>query len=69
MVEFELGSFFGRRRMEREISALKNLFIVCGVGRAGRRVASEGATRKYPVAIIDRDTAGHHRRRLPYRDE
>ncbi len=55
VVEFELGSFFGRRRMEKEISALKNHFIVCGVGRVGRRVASEVAARKNPLVIIERD--------------
>jgi voltage-gated potassium channel len=56
VVEFELGSFFGRRRMEKELSALKNHFIVCGVGRVGRRVASEVVARKYPLVIIERDT-------------
>jgi voltage-gated potassium channel len=55
VVEFELGSFFGRRRMEKEISALKNHFIVCGVGRVGRRVVSEVSARKYPLVIIERD--------------
>jgi voltage-gated potassium channel len=57
VVEFELGSFFGRRRMEKEISALKNHFIVCGVGRVGRRVASEVSARKYPLVVIERDPA------------
>lgn len=57
VVEFELGSFFGRRRMEKELSALKNHFIVCGVGRVGRRVASEVAARKCPLVVIDRDPA------------
>jgi voltage-gated potassium channel len=57
VVEFELGSFFGRRRMEKELSALKNHFIVCGVGRVGRRVASEISARKYPLLIIERDPA------------
>jgi voltage-gated potassium channel len=55
VVEFELGSFFGRRRMEKELSALKNHFIICGVGRVGRRVASEVSARKYPLVIIERD--------------
>lgn len=55
VVEFELGSFFGRRRMEKEISNIKNHFIVCGAGRVGRRVAAEVAARKYPLVIIERD--------------
>ena len=56
VVEFELGSFFGRRRMEKELSALKNHFIVCGVGRVGRRVASEVSARKCPLVVIERDS-------------
>ncbi len=55
VVEFELGSFFGRRRMEKELSALKDHFIVCGMGRVGRRVTSEVVARKYPLVIIERD--------------
>jgi len=55
VVEFELGSFFGRRRMEKELSALKDHFIVCGMGRVGRRVASEVVARKCPLVIIERD--------------
>jgi len=57
VVEFELGSFFGRRRMEKELSALKDHFIICGVGRVGRRVATEVAARKLPLVIIERDPA------------
>lgn len=57
VVEFELGSFFGRRRMEKELSALKNHFIVCGVGRVGRRVAREVSARKYRLVVIERDPA------------
>ncbi len=57
VVEFELGSFFGRRRMEKELSTLKNHYIICGVGRVGRRVAAEIAARKFPLVIIERDPA------------
>jgi voltage-gated potassium channel len=57
VIEFELGSFFGRRRMEKELSALQNHFIICGVGRVGRRVATEVAARKQPLVIIERDPA------------
>ncbi len=57
VVEFELGSFFGRRRMEKELSSLKDHFIVCGVGRVGRRVATEVAARKHPLVVIERDPA------------
>ena len=57
VVEFELGTFFGRRRMEKELSSLKNHFIICGVGRVGRRVAAEISARKYQLVIIEKDPA------------
>src|SRR4051812_44125608 len=36
LLEFELQSVFGRRRMDREISRLSNHYILCGAGRVGR---------------------------------
>ena len=57
VIEFELGSFFGRRRMEKEISKLRDHFIICGVGRVGRRVAAEIAARNLSVVIVEQDPA------------
>ncbi len=57
VIEFELGSFVGRRRMEKEISRLQNHFIICGAGRVGRRVAMEVAARNLPLLIVEQDTA------------
>jgi len=56
VIEFELGEFFGRRRMERNISKLKDHFIICGVGRVGRRLAVEVAGRGLPLVIIEKDS-------------
>jgi voltage-gated potassium channel len=56
VIESELGLFFGRRRMEKEISKLKDHIIICGVGRVGRRVAMEVAARNIPLVIIEQDT-------------
>lgn len=55
MVEFELGSFFGRRRMEKELTRLQDHFIVCGAGRVGRRIALEIRARNHPVVIIEKE--------------
>jgi voltage-gated potassium channel len=55
VVESELGMRFGRRRMEKEIGALKNHFIVCGLGRVGRRVCLEIAQRGIPLVVIEKD--------------
>jgi len=55
VIQSELGVFFGRRRMKREISSLHDHFIVCGAGRVGRRIATEVSARRLPVVIVDSD--------------
>ena len=55
LLEFELQSVFGRRRMEREINRLSNHYIICGAGRVGRSVARELARKPTPFVIIDTD--------------
>jgi len=55
VIEFELGTFFGRRRMEKELSRIRDHFIICGAGRVGRRVATEVAARGLPLLIIEQD--------------
>ncbi len=57
MIEFEIGSFVGRRRMEKEIARIRDHFIICGAGRVGRRVALEIAARDLPLLIIEQDAA------------
>jgi voltage-gated potassium channel len=53
LLEFELQSFFGRRRMEREIARLTDHFIICGMGRVGRSVARELARKPASFIIIE----------------
>lgn len=57
VIQSELGSFFGRRRMEKEISRLSDHYIICGAGRVGRRVATEIAARNLPLVIVEQDPA------------
>jgi len=57
LLEFELQSFFGRRRMEREIGRLTDHYILCGAGRVGRSAARELARRPAPFVIIDNNEA------------
>lgn len=53
LLEFELGKYFGRRRMQREIERLNGHFIICGAGRVGRSVARELQRRKQPFVFIE----------------
>jgi len=53
LLEFELRSFFGRRKMEREIGRLTDHYIICGAGRVGRSAARELARKPVPFVIID----------------
>jgi voltage-gated potassium channel len=55
MIEFELGTFFGRRRLERQITKLEGHYIICGAGRVGRSAAREFRARPVPFVIIERD--------------
>ena len=57
LLEFELLSFFGRRKMEREIGRLTNHYIICGAGRVGRSAARELARRPAPFVIIEANEA------------
>lgn len=61
LLEFELQSFFGRRRMEREIGRLDGHYIICGMGRVGRSVARELARKPVPFVIIDNADAKRER--------
>lgn len=55
VIESEFSARFGRRRIEKEISKLKDHFIICGVGRVGRRVAEEIVSAHLPLVVIERD--------------
>ncbi len=57
LLEFELQSVFGRRRMDREISRLSGHYIICGAGRVGRSAARELARKPEPFVIVDNDEA------------
>src|SRR5437868_13625609 len=55
LLEFELRSFFGRRKMERNIGRLTDHYIICGAGRVGRSAARELARRPVPFVIIEQN--------------
>jgi len=57
LLEFELNSFFGRRKMEREIDRLTGHYIICGAGRVGRSAARELGRKPVPFLIIENNEA------------
>jgi voltage-gated potassium channel len=57
LLEFELRSFFGRRKMERDIDRLSDHYIICGAGRVGRSAAKELARRPASFVIIENNDA------------
>jgi voltage-gated potassium channel len=57
LLEFELRSFFGRRRMERDIGRLSDHYIICGAGRVGRSAARELARKPASFVIIEQNEA------------
>lgn len=56
-IEGELSKFFGRRRLEKQISELKDHFIICGYGRIGRIICRELQADDIPFVVIDEDPA------------
>lgn len=57
LVESQVSAMFGRRRLFRDISKLKNHYIICGAGRVGLRVIDEFKKKGVDFVIIERDPA------------
>jgi voltage-gated potassium channel len=55
VVEGDLTQNFRRRRMMRQISMMKDHFVVCGAGNAGLSVLGELAATKRPSVVIEAD--------------
>ncbi|MBW1708376.1 MAG: potassium channel protein [Deltaproteobacteria bacterium] len=53
MVETSLRRIMGRRKLERQIKAIKDHYIICGYGRIGRVIAKEIAAKNLPLVIIE----------------
>lgn len=61
LLEFELVSAFGRRRMFKDITKLSGHYIVCGCGRMGSRIVREMEKRGADFVIIESDEAAADR--------
>jgi len=56
-VEGELRIILGRRKLEKQIAALKDHYIVCGYGRIGAIIAHELRAEKIPLVVIEQEPA------------
>lgn len=56
-VEGELRAILGRRKLEKQISELKNHYIICGYGRIGQIIVKELQAADIPLVVIDQDHA------------
>jgi len=52
-VEGELQRLFGRRKLEKKISQLKDHYIICGFGRIGSTIANELSAENIPLVVIE----------------
>ena len=58
LVEGQLLRIMGRKKLERQINALKDHYIICGYGRMGRIVCEEiEKTKPTPMVVIDKDSS------------
>jgi len=57
IAEGDLTHALRRRKMQNKIAAMKNHFIVCGVGQTGKYVLDEVVRTRKDVVAIDRDSA------------
>lgn len=55
LVRSEILATFGKRRKQREMSKLKDHFIICGAGRVGSRIIRELARVSAPFVAIEAD--------------
>ncbi|MFH2034897.1 MAG: potassium channel protein [Candidatus Zixiibacteriota bacterium] len=55
IIEGQLRSILGRRKMKSKIKRLNNHYIIAGYGRVGRQVAEMFVARKAPFIIIEKD--------------
>jgi voltage-gated potassium channel len=57
VVETQIASVLGRRRLFRDISQLKDHYILCGAGRVGARIIDELSRKGVDYIVIERDEA------------
>lgn len=55
LIETEIEAALGRRKMLKDISKLRDHYIICGAGRVGRRVIDELQKKQAAFIVVERD--------------
>ena len=55
LIESEIRSIFGRRKLDKKMRSIKDHYIICGYGRIGRIICKELTRRSIPLVVIDKD--------------
>jgi voltage-gated potassium channel len=69
MVEFQVRSILGRRKLGMKIKSLKNHYVICGYGRIGSVISQELLEHRIPQLVIDSNPAvkgNLENREIPY---
>jgi voltage-gated potassium channel len=53
MVELQLSTIIGRKKLDQQIKKINDHYIVCGFGRIGKVICKELKSKKIPVLVID----------------
>jgi len=53
MVDFQVRSIIGRRRLGITLKSIKNHYIICGFGRIGKIICRELKASRKPMVVID----------------
>ena len=56
LIEGEISERFGRQKVAKKISVLKNHFIVCGFGRIGKLITKELLKNNQKVIVLENDS-------------
>jgi len=55
MVEGQLRSILGRKKLEKQIAKLKNHYIICGYGRIGTHICRELESKPVPFVVVENE--------------
>lgn len=53
MVDFQVRSIFGRRKLGLKMKSIKDHYIICGFGRIGKIICRELKSKNIPMVVID----------------